>query len=229
MKVKTKSYLSPAMATAFGERGFLQNSSHGTKSNNFFSPPNFFMLRLMNIFNFGPPSSQKCFFGACRLPTQFFCVFSVHFLIFLFHLLLLFLLTLCCVVVSYFLNSKHVFRFCVFFRSDRRWQGKCQYESLHRQYDQNKFSTIYKLEENLYINSALSRKSIKKGVHKSFKRFFRQHFPQVFYLTSVLNYIWEGNVCLTCIPPSSFALQINIIQKISNQNQTLPFGCYTWW
>ena len=178
MKVKTKSYLSPAMATAFGERESLQNSSHGTKSNNFF------MLRHMNIFNFGPPSSQKCFFGTCRLPTQFFlCVFCPLLDIFLFHLLLLFLLTLCCVVVSYFLNSKHVFRFCVFLRSDRRWQGKCQYESLHRQYDQNKFSTIYVGGEFIYKLCPF-QKIYQQGFHKSFKRFLI-----VFILTIIMYHL----------------------------------------
>ena len=180
MKVKTKSYLSPAMATAFSERGFLQNSSHGTKSNNFFSPRNFFMLRHMNILNCGPPP-RNVFWGLSA-PYSVFCEFSAHFLIFVFYFFLL-LLTLFCMVVLYFLNSKHVFRFCVFLRSDRRWQGKCQYESLHRQYDQNKFSTIYKLEQNLYINSVLPENFFNQGVNKSFKRFFRQHFPQVFYLT----------------------------------------------
>ena len=169
MKVKTKSYLSPAMATAFGERGFLQNSSHGTKSNIFFSPPNFFMLRHMNIFNFGSPSSQKCFLGLVGSLLSFFVCFLSTSWFFLFHLLLLFLLTLC-VVVSYFLNSKHVFRFCVFLRSDRRWQGKCQYESLHRQYDQNKFSTIYVGGEFIYKLCPF-QKIYQQGFHKSFKCF----------------------------------------------------------
>ena len=72
--MKTKSYLSPEMATAFSERGFLQNSSRGTKSNNFFSPHNFFHASSHEYFELWP-SSQKCFLGFVGSLLSFLFVF----------------------------------------------------------------------------------------------------------------------------------------------------------